>query len=151
MTRAPVFFLFAALAAANAQAKPAMLREAAALTAKPGGGAALAQAPEGAIVDLERRGPRWSRVTFEGRRGYVTTALLDDAAAVVPAPPEAPAAGGATPYDPAANPGCDLGYPYSGSARYFTGLNELRHSGPLGFFLGYHVARPCGVDPAASP
>jgi hypothetical protein len=51
----------------------------------------------------------------------------------------------------ASDPGCDRGYPYSGSARYFTGLTELRHSGPLALLLGEHVARPCDAPVAGAP
>ena len=80
-------------------------------------------APEGAALDVLRYDAQWSRVSVDGRRGYVPTALV--------APPPVP------------GPSCDYGYPYSGSARFFTGLTELRHSGPLGLLLGTHIQRPC--------
>jgi len=48
------------------------------------------------------------------------------------------------------DPDCDRGYPYSGSARYFTGLTELRHTEPLALLLGEHVARPCAAPALAS-
>lgn len=83
----------------------------------------VVSAPEGAVLDVLRYDAAWSRVSVDGRRGYVPTALV--------APPPAP------------GPDCDYGYPYSGSARYFGGLTELRHSGPLGLLLGTHVQRPC--------
>lgn len=143
MRRAFVCLAVAALAAGAALAKPAVLRQGAALRAQPSASAAaLASLPEGALVDVKRRGPRWSLVAVEGRRGYVVTPLLQRAE-VIPAPPEAGPGVEAPPYDSSTNPNCDLGYPYSGSAPYFTGLTELRHTGPLGFFLGYHIARPC--------
>ena len=80
-------------------------------------------APEGATLKVLRYDAEWSRVSVEGRRGYVPTGLV--------APPPAP------------GPSCDYGYPYSGSARYFTGLTEIRHGGPLGLLLGTHIQRPC--------
>ncbi len=46
-----------------------------------------------------------------------------------------------------ANPYCDLGYPTSGSARYFLGLTALRTTGPLSLLLGEHVQRPCPPPP----
>ena len=71
----------------------------------------------------------WTFVTVAGLRGYVPAAEL------APQPYASTLA--------AENPHCDLGYPYSGSSVYFTGLTELRTSEPLGALFGYHIQRPC--------
>lgn len=117
----------AALCAGEALAHEAIIAQVAALRAGPGAARrAIATLPAGAPVDVVATRRGWSLVSHEGLRGYVASEALSAAAAV-----------------PSADPNCDLGYPYSGSAAYFNGLTELRHSGPLGFFLGYHVRRPC--------
>jgi len=92
--------------------------------------AVLAEGVE-VIVESIRQGARhdWTFVTVAGLRGYVPAAEL------APQPYASTLA--------AENPHCDLGYPYSGSSVYFTGLTELRTSEPLGDLLGYHVQRPC--------
>ncbi|MGA3062003.1 MAG: hypothetical protein ABSD90_02115 [Methylocystis sp.] len=92
--------------------------------------AVLAEGVE-VIVESIRQGARhdWTFVTVAGLRGYVPAAEL------APQPYASTLA--------AENPHCDLGYPYSGSSVYFTGLTELRTSEPLGALLGYHVQRPC--------
>jgi len=127
-------------AAQGAIAEPAILRAAASLRSGPAEGrAALETLPKGAAVDIERRGRRWSLVSYEGRRGYVATSAVGDPE-VLAGPAEAGARGPGDPNDP----NCDRGYPYSGSAAFFRGgLTELRHSEPLGFFFGYHIDRPC--------
>lgn len=93
----------------------------------------LAVLAEGAevIVEAIHQGARhdWTFVTVAGLRGYVASSALE------PRPYASTLA--------AENPHCDLGYPYSGSSVYFTGLTELRTSEPLGALLGYHVQRPC--------
>lgn len=83
------------------------------------------------IVESVHQGARhdWTFVTVAGLRGYVAAAEL------------APQLYAST--LAAENPHCDLGYPYSGSSVYFTGLTELRTSEPLGALLGYHIQRPC--------
>jgi hypothetical protein len=83
------------------------------------------------IVESVRQGARhdWTFVTVAGLRGYVATAAL------APQPYTSTLA--------AENPHCDLGYPYSGSSVYFSGLTELRTSEPLGALFGYHIQRPC--------
>jgi len=83
------------------------------------------------IVESIRQGARrdWTFVTVAGLRGYVATAAL------APQPYVSTLA--------AENPHCDLGYPYSGSSVYFSGLTELRASEPLGALFGYHIQRPC--------
>jgi hypothetical protein len=78
------------------------------------------------VVRSSRRG--WSLVSAGEAGGYVPTSALVRASPYVGHEP---------------NPNCDLGYPYSGSSVYFTGLTELRHSGLLGALLGYHISRPC--------
>jgi uncharacterized protein YraI len=93
----------------------------------------IATAPAGAAIEVERRGRVWTRVALDGQRAYAASARL------VGVEPEAAAAV----VDRRDDAGCDYGYPYSGSGRYFTGLTELRHTGPLGFFLGYHRRWPC--------
>jgi hypothetical protein len=92
--------------------------------------AVLAEGVE-VIVESIRQGARhdWTFVTVAGLRGYVPAAEL------APQPYASTLA--------AENPHCDLGYPYSGSSVYFTGLTELRTSEPLGALLGYHIQRPC--------
>ena len=116
----------AALCAGDALAHEAIVAHVAALRAGPGAARrAIATLPAGAPVDVVTTRRGWSLVSYEGLRGYVASEAL--AAAAVPS----------------GDPDCDLGYPYSGSAAYFNGLTELRHSGPLGFFLGYHIRRPC--------
>jgi hypothetical protein len=94
---------------------------------------ALAVLAEGVEVIVESidQGARhdWTFVTVAGLRGYVATAEL------APQPYASTLA--------AENPHCDLGYPYSGSSVYFTGLTELRTSEPLGALFGYHIQRPC--------
>ena len=120
------FAAFAVLGAGGALAHEAIVAQVAALRAGPGAARhVLATLPAGAPVDVVTTRRGWSLVSYEGLRGYVASEAL--AAAAVPS----------------GDPDCDLGYPYSGSAAYFNGLTELRHSGPLGFFLGYHVRRPC--------
>ncbi len=83
------------------------------------------------MVESVHQGARhdWTFVTVAGLRGYVAAAEL------APQPYASTLA--------AENPHCDLGYPYSGSSVYFTGLTELRTSEPLGALLGYHIQRPC--------
>lgn len=83
----------------------------------------VVSAPEGALLKVLRYDALWSRVSVDGRRGYAPTAQV------------APS--------PLPGPSCDYGYPYSGSARFFEGLTELRHGGPLGLLLGTHIQRPC--------
>jgi len=83
------------------------------------------------IIESPRQGASrdWTFVTVSGLRGYVASAALS---------PQSYASTLA-----AESPHCDLGYPYSGSSVYFTGLTELRTSEPLGALFGYHVQRPC--------
>ncbi len=81
------------------------------------------------LVESSRQG--WSLVAVDELRGYIPSSAL------------APLELRENTAMSAENPHCDLGYPYSGSSVYFTGLTELRHSGPLGALLGYHIARPC--------
>lgn len=116
------FFAALALSFLAAPAPAETLATDAELHAKPSArSATLALLGAGLEVTVESaRGDGWSRVSTGEFSGFVRSAAI-------------------APY----NPGCDLGYPYSGSARYFDGLTAMRTSGPLGFFLGYHVARPC--------
>jgi uncharacterized protein YraI len=127
--RLKIMACFAALAvgyAGEALAHEAIVGQVAALRAGPGAARrAIATLPAGAQVDVAATRRGWSLVSYEGLRGYVASEAL--AAAAVPS----------------GDSNCDLGYPYSGSAAYFNGLTELRHSGPLGFFLGWHIRRPC--------
>jgi hypothetical protein len=85
----------------------------------------------GATVLVESSHRGWSLVAFDELRGYIPSSAL------------APLELRENTAMSAENPHCDLGYPYSGSSVYFTGLTELRHSGPLGALLGYHIYRPC--------
>ncbi len=85
----------------------------------------------GAMVLVESSHGGWSLVAVDELRGYIPSSAL------------APLELRENTAMSAENPHCDLGYPYSGSSVYFTGLTELRHSGPLGALLGYHIARPC--------
>lgn len=88
-------------------------------------------APPGAELTMLQGGRIWSRVSVDGRRGYVVTADLVGP----PAPPRLP---------PPVDPNCDYGYPYSGSGQYFaTPLNSIRHGQLFGALLGYHVRYPC--------
>jgi hypothetical protein len=134
--RPGVLFVWAAALAATAGAalaRPGGVISHADMRSGPGANhPVIANVPAGAAVEIVASGRRWSRVSHEGRRGYVATAGLAEADAAVP-----PA------YDPSSDPACDHGYPYSGSGAYFTGLTELRHTGPLGFFLGWHRRWPC--------
>jgi hypothetical protein len=81
---------------------------------------AIAVLTPGVEVAVEGARGAWSLVRVGELLGYVASAKL-------------------VPY----NPHCDLGYPYSGSSRYFDGLTELRTSEPLGALFGYHIRRPC--------
>lgn len=113
---------WAAFALFAAQAWAQKLAADAELHAKPSARSeTLAVLAAGWEVTVEAsRDDGWSKISAGEWRGWVqTTKLAPD------------------------NPHCDLGYPYSGSARYFEGLTALRTSEPLGFLLGYHVARPC--------
>jgi len=91
----------------------------------------VAMLAPGLDVNVESAGRRgWVLVSLGEVQGYAQASAFSR-----PSPLEAEAA--------AAAASCDLGYPYSGSARYFTGLTELRTSEPLSFFFGRHIARPC--------
>jgi hypothetical protein len=111
---------FAAVASAEAHADRILVETN--LYARPSvRSAALVRLAPGTDVFLEDLGRNgWSRIAVGEFEGYVQTGAL-------------------SPW----NPWCDQGYPYSGSARYFEGLTELRTSTPLGFFFGDHVRRPC--------
>ena len=134
--RAIVYFLgFAgAISAGQACALSVTLERPALLRAGPGARyRVLAALPASATVDILRDGRVWSRVEYDGLRGYASASWSVGVATQ------------ATPFPPAPvdDPTCDYGYPYSGSGAYFTGLTELRHSGPLGALLGYHRRWPC--------
>ncbi len=91
------------------------------LRAKPGAKArTLAVLAPGVEVAVEGVRGEWALVTLGELRGYVAGSAI-------------------APY----NPHCDLGYPYSGSSPYFTGLTELRTSVLFGALFGYHPQRPC--------
>ncbi|WP_036282927.1 SH3 domain-containing protein [Methylocystis sp. ATCC 49242] len=127
-----IMVILAALAAAG-QAAANMLTLAEPVQLRAGPGArhrVVASAPAGATLVVLRDGEQWTKVSLDGRRGYVATATL------VEAPPVAVA--------PADDPTCDYGYPYSGSGLFFSPPHtQFRHSGLLGFFLGYHRRYPC--------
>ena len=95
--------------------------------------AILAVIPEGAAVDVLDRGRFWSIAIYGGMRGYFANVNIIRKGAYL------------SPHEVMTleNPGCDFGYPYSGSSYYFTGLTELRHTGILGALLGEHIYRPC--------
>jgi hypothetical protein len=126
---AGAFLLALGFHADHAQAE--YLAEQATLRAEPQGNAPIvAVLPAGAEARVEP-GPRgWSFLVVGQFSGYAQTKRLKLTLA-----PEGEAAVVAT--------SCDLGYPYSGSAVYFTGLTELRTSEPFSFLFGRHVARPC--------
>ncbi len=94
---------------------------------------ALIVVPPGGEAEVVDYGRYWTIVAFGGVRGYIARAAIIRKGAYL-SPLEVMSL---------ENPGCDLGYPYSGSGRYFTGLTELRHTGLLGALLGEHVYRPC--------
>jgi len=124
--------ILAALAiAGQAAADILILAEPADLRAGPGGRhRVVASAPAGAKLRVLREGRQWTKVSLDDRVGYVATSRIIEAS---------PAA--ATPVD---DPTCDYGYPYSGSGLFFSPPHtQFRHSGPLGFFLGYHRRYPC--------
>jgi hypothetical protein len=89
--------------------------------------------PAGAEVDVLDARRFWVIAVYGGMRGYFATVNIIRKGAYL-APHEVLSL---------QSPACDFGYPYSGSSRYFTGLVELRHTGPLGALLGEHVYRPC--------
>jgi hypothetical protein len=134
MRRAISAAVFAVCAFCCCPLRAATLSAEAKLRAQPGVHArvlgVLAEGVE-VIIESPRQGARhdWSFVTVAGLRGYVVSAAL------APQPYASTLA--------VESPHCDLGYPYSGSSVYFTGLTELRTSEPLGALLGYHVQRPC--------
>jgi len=121
-SRQSSFFAALALSFLAAPAPAETLAKDTELHAKPSArSATLAVLGAGLEVTVERaRGDGWSRVSAGEASGWLRGSAL-------------------APY----NPGCDLGYPYSGSARYFDGLTALRTSEPLGFIFGRHVSRPC--------
>jgi len=92
----------------------------------------LVIAPAGAnvrVYDSGRAG--WSAVAIGELLGFTPTKRLK-----LTDIPEGDAAAVAV--------SCDFGYPYSGSAPYFSsGLTPLRTSEPLSFLFGRHIARPC--------
>lgn len=91
----------------------------------------IAVLPAGAQALVEPGPGGWSLLIVGGwLSGYAQTNLLK-----LTLQPEGEAAAVAN--------SCDLGYPYSGSAVYFTGLTALRTSEPLSFLFGRHIARPC--------
>lgn len=129
---APAIFLTIVASAAVAAAQELTLAQPLLLRAGPGPHhRVVAAAPAGATLVLLRDGTEWTRVSLDGRRGYVASSQIIATARPVGVPP-------------VDDPTCDYGYPYSGSGAYFAGgLTELRHSEPLGFLFGYHRFYPC--------
>jgi uncharacterized protein YraI len=83
----------------------------------------------GEDIDVLKDGREWVLVSFRGQPFYASAVQLTNAA-----PSNLPSV----------DPTCDYGYPYSGSNLFFARpLAQLRHSDPLGFFLGYHRYYPC--------
>lgn len=118
-------WVFAGVAQAEYLASDARLR-----SAPQGEAPVVAVLPAGARARVEPAPRGWSLLIIGGLRGYARTDALR-----LTLQPEGEAAALAS--------SCDLGYRYSGSAGYFTGLTALRTSGPLSLLLGRHVARPC--------
>ncbi len=120
--------------AGAAVAEPIVLPEGAVLRAGPGRNAAvLTVIPPGGQAEALDYGRYWRLVSFGGQRGYLHVANVIRKGAYL-SPVEALSL---------ESPGCDLGYPYSGSSRYFRNLTELRHTGILSALFGEHVYRPC--------
>ncbi|WP_424361591.1 SH3 domain-containing protein [Methylocystis parvus] len=120
----------ALLASGASLAEVVTLRSPVDLRAKPGRNRpVLFTVATGGEVDVLKDGREWVLVAFRGEPFYASAAQLTNA----------------TPSDlPSADPTCDYGYPYSGSGAFFARpLAQLRHSEPLGFFLGYHRYYPC--------
>jgi len=82
----------------------------------------------GAEVFVEGSRHGWSLVSVNEIRGYLPSRAL---ARLAPYSANEP------------NPHCDLGYPYSGSSVFFSGLTALRTEGPLAALFGRHISRPC--------
>ena len=123
-----VFALAAPVGAAFAEALT--LHDPVDLRTRPGAKRPIAlTVPAGGELIILGEGDKWVPVAFEGRRFYAPYAQL-----VAASPSD----------QPAPDPTCDYGYPYSGSNYFFTRpLAQLRHSEPLGAFLGYHRFYPC--------
>ncbi|QGM44782.1 SH3 domain-containing protein [Methylocystis heyeri] len=119
----------AAGVAFNGSALAEILTREICLRARPAANAAVVGTlGEGAEVAVQSSRRGWSLVGVGGARGYVPTSAL---ARLAPYSANEP------------NPNCDLGYPYSGSSVYFTGLTALRTEGPLAALFGRHISRPC--------
>lgn len=123
--------LFLCVAAAPALARPADVVRPTQLRSGPGERfAPVGMLEPGSTVNVIRPGVVWSRASFADFVGFVRNRDLRKLM------PRDETPGGLDPW-------CDAGYPYSGSARYFTGLTALRHTGFAGALLGEHVYRPC--------
>ncbi len=134
MRRLLIMLMFLAGAAAAAASEICVFPEGAVLRAGPRKDAkVLAVVPPGGTAEIVDYGRYWTIVAFGGFRGYISRSAIIRKGAYL-SPMEVMSL---------ENPGCDLGYPYSGSSRYFYGLTELRHTGLLGALLGEHVYRPC--------